>query len=140
MLSKEQIRGIQDIKTEKVPCPEWEDDPKKKADAFLWVRGLAGIERDAFEQSLVEAKKKGAKVNLANMRTKLVQRSVVTSEAVDSDLYFSEADIDWLCQKNAATLDRLYGVAARLSGISEQDMEELEKNCESIPAEDSANA
>lgn len=136
MLSKDQIKAIKDIRTEKVMVPEWEEDEAKKADAFLLVRGLAGVERDEFESSMMESRKKGVKMNLTNMRAKLIVKSVVDE---DGNPYFSERDLEWLGRKSAAPLDRLYSVAAQLSGISDADMEELEKNCGRIPLEDSAS-
>ena len=43
-------------------------------------------------------------------------------------LVFHDGDIDALAGKSGAALDRLYEVAARLSGIGDQDVEELTKD------------
>lgn len=133
MLSKEQLKAIQDIKTEEVLVPEWPEEGKPSK----WlVRGLAMREGDAYEQSLVEAKRKGAKLNMANMRARLVVRCVVKD---DGSLYFHESDADWLGEKSAAAVRRLHDVASRLCGMSQQDMEDIEKNLSSIPADCSSS-
>lgn len=129
MLSKEAIFACNDIKVEIVPVPEWSGEVK--------VRGLSARERDDYEGSLIDARKKGATVNLANMRAKLVALSVVDDAG---QRLFSDADIAKLGEKSAASLDRIYGVAQRLSGMSDADQEELAKNLESIPAEGSTSA
>ena len=134
MLTKDQLKAIQDIKTEEVFVPEWPDPASGKASRWL-VRGLAMKEGDAYEQSLVEAKRKGAKLNMANMRARLVVRCVVTEEG---SLYFSESDADWLGEKSAAAVRRLHDVASRLCGMSQQDMEDIEKNLSSIPVDSSS--
>lgn len=133
MLTKEQLKAIKDIKTETVLVPEWPNDDGTPS---TWnVRGLAVRERDSYEQSLIDAKRKGAKLNMANMRARLVVRCVVTDDDV---LYFTDSDADWLGDKNASAVSRLHDVASRLCGMSQQDMEEIEKNLQSIPADSSS--
>ena len=41
---------------------------------------------------------------------------------------FSEADVAALGKKSAAALGRVYDAAARLAGLSAEDVEELTKN------------
>ncbi len=137
MLSKSDIKeSVSDIKTEKVPTPEWGLD-KPVSERFLLVRGFTAEERDNYERSLIDQKKKGAVVNLVNLRTRLVSLSVVDESG---NLVFSDADIEWLCKRSAAAIDRLFSKAQELSGMSDEDVEELRKNLESIPAENSTSA
>lgn len=128
MLSKDELKEIPDIVTEEVLVPEWKGTTWK-------VRGLAVAESDAFEQSLVEAKRRGATLNMTNMRARLVVRCVLNDAG---GLYFDEADAEWLGKKSAKAVRRLYDVAARLSGMSQSEMEEMEKNLQSIPPEASS--
>ena len=124
-LSKEAILGAQDIVTERVEVPEWS--------GYCLVRGMTGTERDSFEESIIEFEdhKKGkgtqrtAKTKFANIRAKLVARSVVDE---DGKRVFTDAEAEKLGAKSGAVLDRLFDVARRLSGMSEQDVEELTKN------------
>ena len=48
--------------------------------------------------------------------------------ADDGALLFTAADVEQLGAKSALALDRVFDVAARLSGFRESDIEELEKN------------
>lgn len=137
MLKKSAIKNAQDIKTEKVPCPEWKEPGQSDDDAFLLVRGLSGTNRDKYEASLIDAKRKGAKINLENMRAKLIAYGTVNE---DGTQYFTEADIAWLGEKSAAPLDRLYSKIQELSGMTTADMEELRKNLETTPSDDSSAA
>ena len=113
-LSRDAIRGLSDVKTEEVHIPEWQ--------AYVMVRGMTAAERDAFEQSNIVGKGKNRDVNLRNYRAKLVIWSCVDE---DGKRLFSETDAEWLGDKSAAALSRIVDVASRLSGISEQDVEEL---------------
>ncbi len=141
MLTREHAQEADDIKREKVPVPEWAPTnwtPEQIAkDAFYWVTGLSGDERDAYEQSCVEIKKRGGKVTMKSMRARLVVRGTIRGEN-DSARMFSDADLSWIGKKSAKPLDRLYEVITRLSGVTAEDMEELEKNLESIPSGDSS--
>src|SRR5690606_35415422 len=129
-LKREEILKIDDIKTEEELVPEW------GARGGVLVRGLNGAERDRFEGSILHQSGKKTKVNMQNARARLVQMSTVDE---DGKLIFSAADVLALGSKNAAALDRIFDVASRLSGISEDDMEELVKNSEAILSESSTS-
>lgn len=128
-LSRDQIRQAQDIKTETVEVPEW--------GGSVIVRGMTGTERDQFEQSNITGKGKNRDVNLRNYRAKLVIHSCVDEAG---DRLFSETDADWLGKKSAAALSRIVDVASRLSGISDEDVEELVGESESGQSSDSGTA
>ncbi len=125
MLSKEQILKAKDLKTEKVTVPEWGGD--------VIVQTMTGKQRDDFEQSIVQ----GKKLKLSNIRAKLCQISIVDNSGV---LLFNSNDIAILGGKSAAALDRIYDVASRLSGISKDDVEDLEKNSGEGQSEDSISS
>lgn len=108
------ILGVSDIQTEEVHVPEWQ--------TWVRVRGLTAAERDDFEQSCVVGKGKNKDVSVRDLRAKLVVRSLVDG---DGARLFGDGDYLMLGQKSAAAVDRIYDVAARLSGISETDEEEL---------------
>ena len=98
------------------------------------MQGLTGKERDAFELSCTERRKgKGGKetvtMKLDNVRAKLVCRCVV--DGPGGGLIFSEADVEALGNKSALELQRVFDVARRLSGLTDEDVEELSKNSES---------
>ena len=118
-LTKDQILQADDRKYQDVECPEWAGTVR--------VRSLSGMERDAFETSVLTGKGKNRDVNLRNLRAKLVALTVVDGIG---EALFSEPDIKALGAKNAAALDRVFSVAQQLSGLREEDVEDLVKNSE----------
>ena len=119
VLTRDAIRAVDARKIESVEVPEW--------GGSLFVRGLSGSDRDAFEMAMIEQKKgKRQEINLRNLRAKLVVRAVVDSDdPATAKPLFSPEDVDWLGKKSAAALQRVYAVAQRLSGLSNEDVEEL---------------
>ncbi len=73
---------------------------------------------------------------MADMRSKLVARSIVDEAG---KRIFGDGDIKALSGKSAAVLDRLFTVASRLSGMSQDDVDELAKNSASVQSEDSGS-
>ncbi len=136
MLTPDQIRSAVDITTEKVPVPEWAPQGTPLDDAYVLVRGWTARERDEFEQSLSDHKKKGVTVNIRMIRVKAFIRSVVDESG---QLAYSESDAHWLGSKSAAPLDRVFTVIQKLSGMSDNDVEDISKNLESIRAEGSTS-
>lgn len=117
ILTRDDILQVQDLPKELVEVPEW--------DGAVYVRGLTGAERDALEASIVEQRGRSTRMNLMNLRAKLVAMSVVDEEG---NRLFSDADVEKLGQKSAAALNRIFEVAQRLSGLTSEDVEELTKN------------
>lgn len=126
LLTRDAILQAQDLPTEDVEVPEW--------GGTVRVRALTGAERDAFEQSIVEQKGKSTKMNLQNLRAKLVALTVVDEEG---NRIFNDADAKLLGQKSALALNRVFEVAQKLSGLTPADVEELTKNSEGDQSEDS---
>ena len=117
LLSREAILQVQDLPTERVPVPEWCGE--------IIVRGLTGVERDQFEQSIVETRGKNTKVNLRNIRAKLVVLCCVDEQG---NRIFRDEDAEVLGRKSAVALNRVFEVAQRLSGLRPEDVEELAGN------------
>ena len=117
LLNREAILQAQDLPTERVPVPEWGGE--------VIVRGLTGAERDRFEQSIVETRGKDTRVNLRNIRAKLVTLCVVDEEG---KRLFKDDDVELLGRKSAVALNRIFEVAQRLSGLRPEDVEELAGN------------
>lgn len=117
LLGREAILAVSDIQTEDVDVPEW--------GGTVRVKGLTGTERDAFEQSCVSGTGKKATFKMNNIRARLVAKTAIDENGA---LIFQEADVEVLGQKSGAALDRVFTVAQRLSGLTKEDIEELEKN------------
>lgn len=114
VLTKAQIFGAT------APAQETVSVPSLKGDVI--VRGMTGKERDAFEASLVEGKGKKRDINTRNLRAKLVAFCCVDEQG---NRLFSDADAEALGDVRADALDRLFSVAQRLSGITQEDADEL---------------
>jgi len=113
-LTRQGILDISDITSETIPVPEW--------GGSVVVQGMTGDERDDFEASCVKGRGRKAEVNLRNLRAKLVV--IVCRDATGARI-FTDDDAPALGRKSAAAINRIYEVAARLSGITEDDVEEL---------------
>lgn len=115
MLSREQILSAADITTETVNVPEWGGQ--------VAIKAMSGAERDAFEQSIAA----DGKVDLVNIRAKLCALTIVDEKG---NRLFADADFLVLGAKSAKALDRIFAKAQKLSGISKDDIKEMEKNFE----------
>ena len=119
LLTRDAILQAEDLPTEDVEVEEW--------GGAVRVRALTGAERDAFEQSIVEQRGKSTRVNMRNIRAKLVALTVVDG---DGKRLFSDKDAELLGKKSAVALNRVFEIAQKLSGLSPEDMEELSGNSE----------
>lgn len=110
------ILALDDIPTKEVHVPEW--------GTTVRLRGMTGAERDRLEASLVEQKGQDIKQNLEDYRAK-----IIIATAVDEKGYplFEAKHIKKLSGKSAKALDRLADEGAKLSGMSQEDVEELTK-------------
>ncbi|MDQ8045264.1 MAG: hypothetical protein REI11_11720 [Patulibacter sp.] len=122
LLSKDAILGAEDREYAIVSCPEWGGEVR--------VRSITGRERDTYEQSLIDQRGGDRKVNTRNARAKLILLSAVDESGAR---LFSDDDLSRLGGKNARPLDRLFDAARKLSGLSDDDVEELTEDFDSDP-------
>ena len=122
ILSRDNILSAVDLNKELVDVPEW--------GGSVYVRALSGAERDRFESSIVEQRGKSSRANLANIRAKLAALTVCDE---DGKKLFTNADVSALGEKSAAALNRIFEVARKLSGLGEDDVDELAKGLEDDP-------
>ena len=125
ILNRADIFSAKDVTTETVSVPEWGHG------ASVLVRGMTGRERDGWESENVRVDEQG-KVHLTreNSRARLCARCIVDEAGAR---LFNEADTSALGEKCAAALDRIFDVAARLSGISRSARGQAEKNSPTDP-------
>lgn len=137
ILSKEAILSADDLEKELVEVPEW--------GGAVYVRALTGAERDAFEQSMVEMRtvRQGRRqetvreMRLQNIRARLCALTICDEEG---NRLFTDADVQALGRKSASALNRVFQVAQRLSGLTDEDVEELAGNSDEIHSDDSSSA
>lgn len=129
-LSREEILATS-IPVETVDVPEW--------GGKVILRGLTSVERDDYEQGLVETSPNGsvkAKPKLHNVRASLVVRCIVDEQG---ERVFADADVEALGGKNAAVVDRLWDVCRRLCGMSTEDEAKLAQGFEEAQADSDAS-
>ena len=129
LLSKTAILAAPDLQTEDVEVPEW--------GGAVRVRSFTGRERDAFEASMVRGEGRDRKVDLTNMRARLVGLTVIDETG---QRLFTDEEVDLLGAKSGAALDRVFAVAQKLNGLSGTDVEELAKNSSGVPSAVSTSA
>jgi hypothetical protein len=113
-LSKDRLLAATTLPREVVPVPELDGD--------VIVQGMSGADRDAFEASMFRQKGKTRELQMQNLRARLVALCVVDE---DGARMFRDDEAAALGQIRADILDRLFAVAQRLSGLREQDVDEL---------------
>jgi hypothetical protein len=116
-LSKDAIFDVNDIETEDVYVPQWKGSVR--------VQALTGRERDRFEAELAGFARGGSgkKKNFDNFRARLVVASVIDPNT--GALMFGQSDVAKLGSKSSAALSVIAEVAQRLSGLTDEDAEEL---------------
>ena len=132
---RDQILAAQDANKEAVSVPEW------GLENGLFIKTLSAKDRDQWETSMVSVdvgrQAKVRKVNLANMRARLV---VLTLVDVDGKRVLGDDDADALGEKSAAVIARLFDVAQRVNALSADEVKALEKNSVTSPDGDSASS
>lgn len=125
MLTKDQILGAKDINMKEVEVPEW--------GGKVMVKALTGAERDTFEASIIEIRNGRQVFNMKNVRAKLCSLAICDEEG---NRMFTDAEVFALSNKSANALNRIFDVAASLSGLSTQEFEFLEKGSKARKAQE----
>lgn len=123
MLAPTAVAGAQDAQTEDVECPEW--------GGWIRLRGLTGRERDAFEAGIMRGRGRNRQPDLRNLRARLIVACAIDEEG---NRLFSDADATMLGNKSARVIGRLFDAAQRLSGLSDDDIEELTEDFDDAPS------
>jgi hypothetical protein len=114
-ISREQLLAPASPVIEEVQVPE--------LGGSVFVRVMSGFERDAYEASLLAARKEGKEFE--NVRARLVVRTVCDK---DGNLLLTPADADTLGKQNWKALGRIVEAAQRLNRLTLRDLEELKGN------------
>lgn len=115
LLNKDQILSSDDLAFKDVEVEAW--------GGTVRIRCLTGEERDAFEQSIVDSKGKAR--NMKNIRARFLSMSIVGE---DGQRLFSDAEVEGLGKKSGKAIDKLFDVAQKLSGLTDDDVEEMAGN------------
>ena len=117
VLSRDQILGVSDTEFEIVDVPEWGGKVR--------VKSLTGEERDGYEQSLIDQRGNVAAPKLRGAQARLCALTIVDDAGA---LQFSESDVKALGKKSSQALKRVFDAAAKLSRLTEEDVEEMVGN------------
>jgi hypothetical protein len=130
-LSRAAILKAPDIPSKPVEVPEWRDP--ETGDCQVIIRGLTGDELDDFQGSIRQFRRtldgKGMEpvLNQQGMHAKLLVKCLVDE---NGERLFQDSDAAELGAKAGVILDRLYDIAQELSGLSDEEKEEMEGNSE----------
>jgi hypothetical protein len=129
VLTRDAILAANDIRTERVPVPEWGGD--------VLVATICGDDRWAFEVATHNATKERANGNGhtdtpadavggdMTFVTRLVALAIVDEAG---HRVFAAADVAALGKKSGVALTRVFRVAMRLNGIGDTEVERLQGN------------
>ena len=101
------------LPTVPVSVPEW--------GANLSVRSMTAAERDDFDA----ASRDGGEANLTNFRARLVVRCLIDATG---DRVFTDADAAAVGALPAGPVCKVFEAAAKLNGLTKEDVEEIEGN------------
>ena len=124
-LTREAILSKDDIQIEELHVPQW--------GGTVRVRGMSGTEREMFEKSVSREKPSGNRTarRAGNTTTEVVReelRAKLVAWCVVDDSggrVFTDEDIPNLNAKSGAALERVVEVAMRLSGMGDDDVDDL---------------
>jgi hypothetical protein len=136
-LNRDDILKPRDLKVEEVDVPEW--------GGIVRIRELTGEGQNAFQASLRRTRPNGQTImdqdgnpilDLTNASAKLLVRAIVGD---DGEPLLSLADVDALGQESGAVLERVALIARRLSGMTDEAVDDAEGNSDAAPSGDSTS-
>ena len=113
-LTAESILNCNDSGIKKISVPEWGGD--------VFIRTMSGTERDSWEMYAGHQLEKKGNVNI---RAKL---AVITLCDESGKRLFADQQLDKLSSKNGKALDRVYSESLKLNKLTDEEVEQLEKN------------
>ena len=116
-LTRDDIFSASDIKTKRVPVPEW--------GGAVVLHGLTDDQVTSYQNSAQRARDHKDNIDMRGLRAKLLVKSIFGE---DGRPVFTESDAPKLGAKSHEVMDRLFDVVRALSGLTKESVEELEKN------------
>lgn len=133
LLNFDDIVASQDKEYQDVDVPEW--------GGTVRIATMSGEDRDRWELSMMQAddsSERGFKLNFdAYSRVRLVAMCLVDNNF--SRIFTTTEEMDALAKKSGKVMDLLYDVAQRVNGITDSDIDDLEKNSVSVQNGDSGS-
>lgn len=129
-LSKEQIMGQPEKACIEIEVPEW--------GGTVFIRQLAGWERDVLEMKALDQKTLKPTVNSMNGFRGL-QCCYFLSDSEGNRLFPADEGFYKLAQKSAAALDRIVDAGRRYNRMDDEGVKDAEKNSVSVESADSGS-
>lgn len=130
-ITKDQLLGAtaSTMPTETVRVPE--------LGGTLTVRGLTAAERDRILKDTATGKGRKQKTDIARLRTLLVARTVIGD---DGQRMFTDGEAHELGKVRSDVVERVFSVAAKLSGLLDADDDDADESDEDAAAKKSEAA
>lgn len=132
LLTRDAILAANDEQVELVHVPEW--------GGSLHVRGMNAGQLENLYRSMNRGKGAKVRVETTNFQARVVARCAMEGPQRDARRLFDGSDVEALSKKSGAALKRVYDVAARLSGITEAEEEEIAEDFDNARSDDSSTA
>lgn len=126
ILTKEQIMAAVDLEVEEVEVPQW--------GGSVLVKPLTARQRGLLTSQIVDQRKDGRRLKLEEIQIRTCALALVDPEG---RRLFDDASMRDLARKSSAALQIVFEAAQRLSGLSDEEVEELQGNSDETPSEDS---
>jgi hypothetical protein len=119
LLTRAQLDNLE-LKREEIDVPEW--------GGSVLIREMTGSERDHYEAMIsgttVNTKSKTKQLNLENIRARLVAVCLIDE---NGQRLYKDNEVYLLGKLGVAGLNRVFDACCVLSGISDEDKNELEE-------------
>lgn len=120
------VLNTNDVVIEKVETPGW-------ILPYVYVRSIGANERDAYEKSLLVDRqirtKKGKTTTKKDVDTNGARAKLcviaICKGANNPERVFKDSDAELIANKNSAAIGKIFDVASRLCGLSNDDVDEL---------------
>ncbi|MDS1269691.1 hypothetical protein RIF23_05225 [Lipingzhangella sp. LS1_29] len=132
LLDKSAILAAGDLPTEEIHVPEW--------GGTVRLRGLSGAERSRLEATMIASKGQSVNVRTEALRTLRERLLALCLVDANDNRLFTDDEISELGRKSGAVLQRLFERAQQLSGMGQDDAEEMTGESAGGPSEGSASA
>jgi len=128
MSLRDQVINASDSRTETVVVPEW-------GDAKIEVRAFTIAEQVKFYATVTTGRGSDTKIDRGRFAVQLVLQTAYDPDT--GSRLFEAADADMLSKKSAKAVGRVFDVAARLSGLSDDAVGEAEAALKGTASDDS---
>ncbi len=126
LLTKAQILDADDLEREEVYVPQW--------GGSVLVQGLTAKQRGQWQSLIVDQKAGGRTLRLQDIQIRLCGMAIIDEQG---RRVFADSELHQLASKSAGALQLVFDVAARLSGLSDEEVEELAGNSDETLSDDS---